>query len=206
MHLCKIVRGRRPTYNGILMALSPVNLTNHFLIAMPAMVDPNFSRSLTYICEHNDKGALGLVVNRPSDMTLSSLFRRLDLPLAGRRLGRTAVFNGGPVQTDRGFVLHQPVGEWKSTLLVEERVGLTTSMDILKAVGKGAGPEKLLVTLGYSGWAAGQLENEILQNAWLTVAAQDTILFDIPAAQRLPAAMALLGVDYARLSEVAGHA
>ena len=188
------------------MTLSPVNLTNHFLIAMPAMVDPNFSRSLTYICEHNDKGALGLVVNRPSDLTLSTLFKRLDLPLAGRRLGRTAVLNGGPVQTDRGFVLHQPVGAWKSTLPVEERLGLTTSMDILEAVGKGAGPEKLLVTLGYSGWAAGQLEHEILQNAWLTVEAKDAILFEMPAEQRLPAAMALLGVDYARLSETAGHA
>lgn len=188
------------------MTLSPVNLTNHFLIAMPGMVDPNFSRSLTYICEHNENGALGLVVNRPSDMTLSSLFKRLDLPLAGRRLGRTPVLAGGPVQTDRGFVLHQPVGEWKSTLPVEQRLGLTTSMDILEAVGKGTGPEKLLITLGYSGWAAGQLEHEILQNAWLTVAAADTILFDMPAAQRLPAAMALLGVDYARLSEAAGHA
>jgi len=188
------------------MTLSPVNLTNHFLIAMPAMVDPNFSRSLAYICEHNDKGALGLVVNRPSDLTLSTLFKRLDLPLAGRRLGRTAVLNGGPVQTDRGFVLHRPVGAWKSTLPVEERLGLTTSMDILEAVGKGAGPEKLLVTLGYSGWAAGQLEHEILQNAWLTVEAKDAILFEMPAEQRLPAAMALLGVDYARLSETAGHA
>ena len=188
------------------MTLSPVNLTNHFLIAMPAMVDPNFSRSLTYICEHNEKGALGLVVNRPSEMTLSSLFKRLDLPLAGRRLGRTPVLAGGPVQTDRGFVLHQPVGGWKSTLSVEERVGLTTSVDILEAVGKGVGPEKLLVTLGYSGWAAGQLEHEILQNAWLTVEAKDTILFEMPAEQRLPAAMALLGVDYARLSETAGHA
>jgi putative transcriptional regulator len=188
------------------MTLSPVNLTNHFLIAMPAMVDPNFSRSLTYICEHNDKGALGLVVNRPSDMTLSTLFKRLDLPLAGRRFGRTAVLNGGPVQTDRGFVLHQPVGAWKSTLPVEERLGLTTSMDILEAVGKGTGPAKLLVTLGYSGWAAGQLEHEILQNAWLTVEAKDEILFEMPSEQRLPAAMALLGVDYARLSETAGHA
>jgi len=188
------------------MTLSPVNLTNHFLIAMPGMVDPNFSRSLTYICEHNDKGALGLVVNRPSDMTLSSLFKSLDLPLSGRRLGRTAVLNGGPVQPDRGFVLHQPVGGWKSTLAVDERVGLTTSLDILEALGKGLGPEKLLVTLGYSGWAAGQLENEILQNAWLTVEAKDQILFDMPADQRLPAAMALLGVDYLRLSEVAGHA
>ena len=200
-----VCRGR-PTYNAILMTLPPVNLTNHFLIAMPGMVDPTFSRSLTYICEHNDNGALGLMVNRPSDMNLSSLFKRLNLPLTGRRVGRTAVLNGGPVQTDRGFVLHQPVGDWKSTLAVEDRVGLTTSMDILEALGNGTGPEKILVTLGYSGWSAGQLEHEIMQNAWLTVEAEEQILFDMPAEQRLPAAMALLGVDYARLSEVAGHA
>lgn len=200
-----VCRGR-PTYNAILMTLPPVNLTNHFLIAMPGMVDPTFSRSLTYICEHNDNGALGLMVNRPGDMNLSSLFKRLNLPLTGRRIGRTAVLNGGPVQTDRGFVLHQPVGGWKSTLAVQDRVGLTTSMDILEALGNGTGPEKILVTLGYSGWSAGQLEHEIMQNAWLTVEAEDQILFDMPAEQRLPAAMALLGVDYARLSEVAGHA
>ncbi len=188
------------------MTLNPVNLTHHFLIAMPGMVDPNFSRSLTYICEHNDKGALGVVVNRPSDMSLSTLFKRLELPLAGRRLARSPVLNGGPVQTDRGFVLHQPVGEWKSTLPVAAGVALTTSMDILEAVGKGEGPQKILVSLGYSGWAAGQLEGELLQNAWLTVEAKEEILFEMPAEQRLPAAMALIGVDYARLSETAGHA
>ena len=188
------------------MTLNPVNLTHHFLIAMPGMVDPNFSRSLTYICEHNDQGALGLVVNRPVNMTLSSLFKRLDLPLAGRHVGRIPVLNGGPVQTDRGFVLHQPVGEWKSSMVIDNQLALTTSLDILEALGKGEGPQKLLVTLGYSGWAAGQLEHELLQNAWLTVAADPTILFDMPAEERLPAAMALLGIDYARLSEVAGHA
>src|ERR1035437_10634993 len=188
------------------MTLSPVNLTNHFLIAMPGMVDPNFSRSLTCICEHNDNGALGLVVNRPSDMTLSSLFKRLDLPLAGRRLGRTAVLNGGPVQTDRGFVLHQPVGEWKSTLNVRDSLGLTTSKDILEAVGKGSGPAKMLVTLGYSGWAAGQLEHELGQNAWLTVEAGEQIIFDLRAEEKLPAAMELLGVDFTSLSEDTGHA
>lgn len=188
------------------MTTSPVNLTHHFLIAMPGMVDPNFSRSLTYICEHNDKGALGLVVNRPSQMTVSALFKSLDLWLSARRLGRTLVLNGGPVQTNRGFVLHQPVGDWKSSLTVAEGVALTTSMDILEAVGKGEGPTSLLLTMGYSGWSAGQLEREILQNAWLTVEASSDILFSTPADQRLSAAMSLLGVDYARLSETAGHA
>ena len=204
--LSKIVRRVKPKYNGYPMTTSPVNLTHHFLIAMPGMVDPNFSRSLTYICEHNENGALGLVVNRPSDMTVALLFKSLELPLGARRLGRTAVLNGGPVQINRGFVLHQPVGEWKSTLSVAEGVALTTSMDILEAVGRGEGPEKILLAMGYSGWSAGQLEQEILQNAWLTVGAEEKILFETPADKRLPAAMALLGVDYARLSEAVGHA
>lgn len=188
------------------MTTTSVNLTHHFLIAMPGMVDPNFSRSLTYICEHNENGALGLVVNRPTDMTLSRLFKSLALPLTSRRLAKAPVLNGGPVQTDRGFVLHHPVGEWKSTLPVSSGVALTTSMDILEAVAAGAGPAKLLLTMGYSGWSAGQLEQEILQNAWLTVQAEERILFELPAEERMAAAMSLLGVDYARLSETAGHA
>lgn len=183
-----------------------VNLTDHFLIAMPNMADPHFSRTLTYICEHNDQGALGVVINRPIDMTLGALFERLSLSLSSADLGNTPVYFGGPVQTDRGFVLHQPIGEWQSTLSVQDRVGLTTSKDILESLGHGTGPQKLLVTLGYSGWAPGQLENEISQNAWLTVAARDTVIFDLPVEQRLPAAMQLLGIDFANLSEEAGHA
>jgi len=183
-----------------------VNLTNHFLIAMPNMVDPYFAKSLTYICEHNENGALGLVVNRPIEMTLGTLFERLSLPLASANLGGEPVYFGGPVQTDRGFVLHQPVGQWQSTLSVRDSVGLTTSKDVLEALGQGGGPSKSLVTLGYSGWAAGQLENEIGQNAWLTVEAQNAIMFDMPADERLPAAMQLLGLDFAKLSEEAGHA
>jgi putative transcriptional regulator len=183
-----------------------VNLTHHFLIAMPAMADPYFSRTLTFICEHNDQGALGLVVNRPIDMTLAALFERLNLDAGTQPLQETPVYFGGPVQTDRGFVLHMPVGEWSSTLQVRSRIGLTTSRDILEAVSHGNGPDRLLVTLGYSGWAAGQLEHEILQNAWLTVEAQDGIIFDLPAEERLPAAMELLGVSYATLSDEAGHA
>ncbi len=183
-----------------------VNLTDHFLIAMPNMVDPYFARSLTYICEHNDQGALGVVVNRPIDMTLSALFERLSLTIAPEGRANEPVYFGGPVQTDRGFVLHQPVGEWQSTLAVQDRVGLTTSKDILEAVGSGAGPQRLLVTLGYSGWAPGQLENEIKQNAWLTVAAKDAIIFDLSVEERLPAAMELLGINFASLSDEAGHA
>ena len=187
-------------------AVSRVDLTDHFLIAMPNMVDPYFSRTLTFICEHNDQGALGVVVNRPIDMTLAALFERLNLEAGARGLAETPVYFGGPVQTDRGFVLHMPLGSWSSTLAVHDRLGLTTSRDILEAVSHGAGPARMLLTLGYSGWAAGQLEHELKQNAWLTVAAQDRIIFDLAAEERLPAAMGLLGVSYATLSDEAGHA
>ena len=171
------------------------------------MADPHFTRTLTYICEHNDQGALGVVVNRPIDMTLRSLFDRLSLPIANDAIGDAPIYFGGPVQTDRGFVLHEPAGSWQSTLKVRDSVGLTTSKDILDAVGRGEGPKRLLVTLGYAGWSAGQLEHELGQNAWLSVEAKgDQILFDMPAAERLPAALSLLGIDLASLSEEAGHA
>jgi len=187
--------------------MSSINLTHHFLIAMPAMADPYFTRTLTYICEHNDQGALGVVVNRPIDMTLRSLFDRLSLPIADDDIGDAPIYFGGPVQTDRGFVLHEPTGNWQSTLKVRDSVGLTTSKDILEAVGRGEGPKRLLVTLGYAGWSAGQLEHELGQNAWLSVEAKgDQILFDMPADERLPAALSLLGIDLASLSEDAGHA
>jgi len=186
--------------------VSSINLTHHFLIAMPNMADPYFAKSLTYVCEHNDQGALGLVVNRPIDMTLQALFERLSLTLKHRDLSDAPIYFGGPVQTDRGFVLHEPAGNWQSTLRVRDAIGLTTSKDILEAVGRGEGPQKILVTLGYAGWSAGQLEHELGQNAWLTVEAKDAIIFDLPSEERLPAAMELLGVDYARLADSAGHA
>ncbi len=183
-----------------------INLTNHFLIAMPNMADPNFSKTLTYVCEHNDQGALGVVVNRPIDMTVRGLFERLSLSLKDRQFADAPIYFGGPVQTDRGFVLHFPAGNWQSTLRVRDALGLTTSKDILEAVGRGEGPAKLLVTLGYAGWSAGQLEHELSQNAWLTVEARDSIIFDLPAEERLAAAMELLGLDYARLADGAGQA
>ena len=186
--------------------MSSINLTHHFLIAMPNMADPYFSRTLTYICEHNDQGALGLVVNRPIDMTLQALFERLSLTLSDGGLADAPIYFGGPVQTDRGFVLHAPAGNWQSTLRVQDKIGLTTSKDILEAVGRGEGPSKMLVSLGYAGWSAGQIEHELKQNAWLTVEAKDAIIFDLPADERLPAAMELLGLDYARLADQAGHA
>ena len=186
--------------------MSSINLTHHFLIAMPNMADPYFARTLTYICEHNDQGALGLVVNRPIDMTLQALFERLQLTLKNGEFADCPVYFGGPVQTDRGFVLHAPAGDWHSTLRVRDAIGLTTSKDILEAVGRGEGPRRMLVTLGYAGWSPGQIEHELSQNAWLTVEARDAILFDTPAEEKLPAAMELLGVDFARLQDEAGHA
>jgi len=182
------------------------NFTHHFLIAMPAMVDPNFARTLTYICEHNEQGALGIVINRPLDMTLEALFERIDIPLEARRFAALPVMFGGPVQTDRGFVLHRPVGKWQATLPVKDELGLTSSRDILQSVGSAGEPEEFVVSLGYAGWAAGQLEYELAQNAWLTVAADAQVIFGLPPEERLPAAMQLLGFDLANLSDVAGHA
>jgi len=182
------------------------NFTHHFLIAMPAMADPHFSHALTYVCEHNEDGALGIVVNKPTDMTLSALFEQINVPLADAGLRRTPVHFGGPVQVDRGFVLHRPLGNWQSTLAVSDDIGLTTSKDILEAVARGEGPQSILVTLGYAGWSAGQLERELAANAWLTVAADPEVVFDTPVERRLPAAVRLLGIDPSQLSEDAGHA
>lgn len=186
--------------------MQSMNLTNHFLIAMPAMDDPYFSRTLIYIAEHNDQGALGLIVNRPIDMDLATLFEKIDVPLESPDVGRLPVYFGGPVQTDRGFVLHRPIGNWQSTLAVTPEVGLTSSRDVLQAVGKEGQPGEVMVTLGYSGWGAGQLESELAQNAWLTVPANSHILFELPSEERLPSAMEILGIDFANLSEKAGHA
>jgi len=188
------------------VATQKMNLTQHFLIAMPAMADPHFARSLTFICEHNDRGALGIVVNRPIEMNLQTLLEQVSIPPAGDDFKAVPVHFGGPVQVDRGFVLHAPLGQWQSTLAVSSEIGLTTSKDILQAVARGEGPGKLLVTLGYAGWAPGQLENELAQNAWLTVQAKSEVIFDLRAEERLPAAMGLLGIDFASLSEQAGHA
>lgn len=185
--------------------METVNLTDHFLIAMPAMTDPNFAKTLTYICEHNEQGALGVVVNRPLDMTLTKLFEKIAVDLTSE-VGGMWVHYGGPVQMDRGFVLHQPLGDWESTLAVNDLTGLTTSKDILEALGRGAGPDKILVSLGYASWAPGQIEFELAQNAWLTVAASPGVIFDLPAEERLVAALEMLGIDFAKLSDKAGHA
>ena len=183
-----------------------VNLTNHFLIAMPNMADPHFAKSLTYICDHSPKGAMGLVVSHPLDLDLAGLYKRIDLQLETAGIGKRPVYYGGPVQPECGFVLHRPLGGWHSTLAVDGNIGLTTSRDIMEALGNGAGPDDTLVALGYAGWAAGQLEHEITQNAWLTVEANSTILFDMPPEKRMEAAMHLLGIHASQLSGEAGHA
>jgi len=186
--------------------MNSVNLTDHFLIAMPALEDPYFSNALVYICEHNENGALGIIVNRPIDMDLAGLFEKIDLKLEAEQLAKLPVYFGGPVQLDRGFVLHRPVGQWQSTLAVNQEVGLSSSRDVLASVGSTGQPSEIIVSLGYAGWEAGQLEEELAQNSWLTVPAQPAILFDLPPEERLPAAMQKLGISFTQLSDVAGHA
>ena len=183
-----------------------VNLTDNFLIAMPTLEDPYFSHALVYICEHNENGALGIIVNRPIDMNLAGLFDKIDIKLEDETLGQLPVYFGGPVQLDRGFVLHRPVGHWQSTLLINSEVALTSSRDVLSSVGSLGQPTEFIVTLGYAGWDAGQLEEELAQNSWLTVPAKASILFELPPEERLPAAMQKLGISFTQLSDVAGHA
>jgi putative transcriptional regulator len=183
-----------------------VNLTGHFLIAMPAMIDPHFVRSVTYICQHNETGAMGIVINRPIELNLDSLFSQLSLNISDLSIANQPALFGGPVQIERGFILHQPLGDWDSTIAKHGETALTISKDILEAIANGSGPEKFLVALGFAGWSAGQLEDEMSKNAWLSVEANDDIIFNTPHQNKLSAAMNLLGVDYASLSEVAGHA
>lgn len=170
------------------------------------MSDSIFSKTLAYICEHNEQGALGIVINRPTDLTLVSLFKQLGISSVDSPVESTPVLFGGPVQLDCGFVLHQPVGNWQSTLVVNQEVGLTTSLDILRAIANDEGPQHVLIAMGYAGWAAGQLEHELGQNAWLTVPAHADILFDTPSDERWYAAMQLLGINDANLSNEVGHA
>ncbi|MCB1935073.1 MAG: YqgE/AlgH family protein [Nitrosomonas sp.] len=183
-----------------------INLTDHFLIAMPTMENSFFSKTVTYICEHNKQGALGLVINRPMNLSVSGLFKQLGIQSKYLLNNDLAVLFGGPVQVDCGFVLHQPVGHWQSTMTINQNIALTTSLDILKAIANAEGPDHTLIALGYAGWAAGQIEHEMAQNAWLSVPASLDVIFDLPAEERLNAAMDLVGVDYTRLSNDVGHA
>ena len=186
-----------------------LNLANHFLIAMPAMQDPVFGGTVVYVCEHNENGVLGVVINKPTDMTMQVLFERIDLKLSSGLdilMADEPIMFGGPVQDDRGFVLHTPGAVYSSSLTVTEEVAFTTSIDVLEAVANGAGPQRLLVSIGYAGWSPGQLEDEIGRNGWLTVGADAAILFDLPVEQRYTAAIRLLGIDPMMLASEAGHA
>lgn len=188
-------------------ATPALNLTNHFLIAMPSMLDPVFGGTVILLCEHTPQGALGVIINKSTDMNMNMLFERIELELdIAPEGGARPVMFGGPVQVERGFVVHSPPGAWSSTMQVSDTLALTTSKDILEAAAAGTGPEKMLVSLGCSGWSAGQLEEEIASNGWLTVPATSEIVFDVPVEQRFTAAMKLLGIDPAMLAGVAGHA
>jgi putative transcriptional regulator len=194
---------------------APINLTNHFLIAMPGLSDAMFGKSVVYVCEHSARGALGLVINKPADMKMETLFGKVDLALKRSDLSQTPVFQGGPVQTERGFVLHdalrgasQASGEtlYASTLAIPGGLEMTTSKDVLEALASGAGPKRVMVTLGYSSWGEGQLESELGENAWLTVDADPSVIFDTPVEQRYDKALALLGLEAWMISSQAGHA
>ena len=189
----------------------PINLTHHFLIAIPGLDDETFAKSVIYMCEHSGRGALGLVINKPSDINLKKLFDKVELPLTREDLTTSPVFHGGPVQTERGFVLHEsmlPGSEsvYASTMSIPGGLEMTTSKDVLEALSTGAGPRKVFVSLGYSAWGEGQLESEISDNSWLTVAADLAVIFDTPVEQRYSAALMLLGLESWMLSPVAGHA
>jgi putative transcriptional regulator len=189
---------------------SGINLTNQFLIAMPGMADDTFAGSVIYLCEHTERGALGLVINKPIDIKLKKLFEKVELALDREDLADTPVFFGGPVQTERGFVLHDRLGDdgghYNSTLSIPGGLEMTTSKDVLEALAHGAGPKRVLITLGYAGWGAGQLEDELSRNGWLNVNADPGVIFDTPVEQRYERALSLLGIDRGMLSQEAGHA
>ena len=182
------------------------NLTNQFLIAMPGLRDPNFYHTVTYICAHNEEGAMGIVINRPLDMALGDVLAQMEMTPSSKRVGELPVYHGGPVQTDRGFVLHEPLSKWESSINVNDAVGVTTSRDILQAIASGGGPKETLIALGYAGWSAGQLEQEIKDNAWLSGPADANVIFKTPCEKRWETAAALLGVDLNFLSSEIGHA
>ena len=183
-------------------------LVNHFLIAMPELRDPNFNRTVTLICQHDENGALGVVINRPLDhLTLKDVFDQLDLStLTSESTAMSPVYYGGPVQQELGLVLHEGVGDWGSTLVVGDNLGLTSSRDVLESLSRSDGPSHSLMTLGYAGWGKGQLEQEMQENAWLSVEADCEIIFSVPAQQRWTAAASKIGIDINQLAPGVGHA
>jgi len=194
---------------------APINLTNHFLIAMPGLEDSLFGKSVVYVCEHSARGALGLVINKPTDMNLPALFEKVELGLKRTDLTDSPVFQGGPVQTERGFVLHEPIyisadnqseALYASTMSIPGGLEMTTSKDVLEALASGNGPKKVLITLGYAAWGEGQLESELGENSWLTVDATREVIFDTPVADRYERALGLLGLQSWMISNQVGHA
>lgn len=186
--------------------MSQTYLTNQLLIAMPTLEDRNFSQTVTLVCEHSDEGAMGIVINRPLKMRLADVFGQLGLSAQDQPLRDQIILHGGPVQPDRGFVIHRAGPLWDATLVVSDNIHVTTSRDVLQAIAEGRGPTPMAMALGYAGWGAGQLEAEMAQNSWLNVPFDEPLLFDTPYEQRWQAAANLLGVNLHTLSTVAGHA
>jgi putative transcriptional regulator len=180
-------------------------LNNQFIIAMPGLVDPNFFHTVTYLCQHNQEGALGIVINRSAEMKLGEIFKQMDIHVTSPAAAEAPVFAGGPVQQERGFVIHPAGGNWDATLPISESISLTTSRDVIEAIAVGEGPEKYLVALGYAGWSEGQLEKEMLDNAWLNTPFATRVLFDTPVDLRWSAAAGQIGIDINQLTMPAGH-
>lgn len=183
-----------------------LGLRNQFLIAMPGMHDSAFAHTVTYVCEHSEKGAMGIVINNATPLTLNDIFAQMELKAEPNTINHQPVYAGGPVQIERGFVLHPRDTEWQSTLNISDEISLTASRDIIEAIANGSGPQQFLIALGYAGWGEGQLEAEIAANAWLTIPADSNILFNTPAEQRWLASAQPLGIDLNLISSVAGHA
>ncbi len=182
------------------------NLTNQLLVAMPGLQDPHFTQTVTLICEHSDKGALGIVLNKPLSMRLSEVLSQMNLPARDDNVGSQVVLRGGPVHQDRGFVLHRPGGVWDSTHRISDSIQVTTSRDVLAAMARGEGPERAFIALGYAQWGAGQLEQELKDNSWLTLPLDEAMLYELPYEDRWLAAWRSLGIDVASVSPSAGHA
>lgn len=182
-------------------------LHNHFLIAMPSLEDQGFAHTVIYMCEHNEYGAIGIVINRPISMMLGEIFQQMNISCTDTAINQTPVLAGGPIDQERGFIFHKPSKhKWRSTINLSSDIAITTSKDILEAIAGGEGPKQFLISLGYAGWAPGQLESELKENAWLTVKADKHILFDTPYESRWFESVALLGIDPNHLSNLSGHA
>ncbi len=187
-----------------------MNLTNHFLVAMPGMKDPYFQYRVIYVCEHNEEGAMGLMINAPVDITVGKMLQQVEIEPIHPQLKTASlnkpVLNGGPVSEDRGFILHKPKDQYESSIQMTDQISVTTSRDILSVLGTEAEPSNYLVALGYAGWDAGQLEHELAENSWLTIEADPNVIFDTPINERWSKAVQMLGINAAQLSSQAGHA